>query len=173
MQINITFRHLESSEGLKEYVRKKIGRLEKYFVGPVEAHVILKAEKFRNEAEVILRGDGLDITAREETGDMYEAIDLVADVLEKQIKKLRDKRKGIHKKGSREGIMVKGTEEEVVAPQEILLERVPLKPLSVEEALEQFQRDDRPVFIFLNADEKGRLCALYRRGEDVVLVVPE
>ncbi|QJA06938.1 ribosome-associated translation inhibitor RaiA [Thermosulfurimonas marina] len=172
MEIKVTFRHLDSSEGLKEYVRKKIGRLEKYFEGPVEAHVILKAEKFRNEAEVILRGDGLDITAREETGDMYEAIDLVSDVLEKQIKKLRDKRKGINKKGRRE-VAPAGAPEEVSGPSEVLIERVPLKPLSVEEALEQFQRDERPVFIFLNADEGGRLSALYRRGEDVVLVVPE
>ncbi len=172
MQINITFRHLESSEGLKEYVRKKIGRLEKYFEGPVEAHVILKAEKFRQEAEVILRGDGMDVTAREETQDMYEAIDLVTDVLEKQIKRLREKRKGITKKGRREEPppVTLSAEE---TPTEILIERVALKPMSVEEALAQFAGESRPVFLFLNSDEGDRLCALYRDGERVVLVVPE
>jgi len=171
MQINITFRHLDSSEGLKEYVRRKIGRLEKYFEGPVEAHVILKAEKFRNEAEVILRGDGLDITAREETQDMYEAIDLVSDVLEKQVKRLREKRKGINKKGRRETPPVSAPEENL--PPEILVERVPLKPMSVEEAVAQFSREEGPVFLFLNSDEGDRLCALYRDGDRIVLVVPE
>ncbi|MBX6423130.1 ribosome hibernation-promoting factor, HPF/YfiA family [Thermosulfurimonas sp. F29] len=171
MQINITFRHLDSSEGLKEYVRRKIGRLEKYFEGPVEAHVILKAEKFRNEAEVILRGDGLDITAREETQDMYEAIDLVSDVLEKQIKRLRDKRKGINKKGRRETPPAASSEETI--PTEIQVERVSLKPMSVDEAVEQFSREDRTVFFFLNPEEGDRLCALYRKGEKVFLVIPE
>ncbi len=171
MQINITFRHLDSSEGLKDYVRRKIGRLEKYFEGPVEAHVILKAEKFRNEAEVILRGDGLDLTAREETQDMYEAIDLVSDVLEKQIKRHREKRKGINKKGRRMEIPVPPPEE--FAPPEIQVERVALKPMSVEEAVAQFSGQERPVFLFLNADEGDKLCALYREGDKLLLVIPE
>ncbi len=172
MQINITFRHLDSSEGLKEYVRKKIGRLEKYFEGPVEAQVILKAEKFRNEAEVILRGDGLDVTAREETGDMYEAIDLVSDILEKQIKRLREKRKGITKKGRRSTPVVVEGSEEIPFP-EIQVERLALKPMSVEEAVEQFQKQERPVFIFINSDEGHRVCALYRDEDRLTLLIPE
>ena len=170
MQINITFRHLESSEGLKDYVRKKIGRLEKYLEGPVEAQVILKAEKFRNEVEVILRGDGLDITAKEETGDMYEAIDLISDVLEKQIKKLREKKKSIAKKRRR-----RATKEisEEFSPPEIQVERVVLKPMSVQEALEQFSKTERPVFLFINSEEEDKLSALVREGEKVILFVPE
>ncbi|OAQ19899.1 ribosome hibernation-promoting factor, HPF/YfiA family [Thermosulfurimonas dismutans] len=170
MQINITFRHLDSSEGLKEYVRKKIGRLEKYFEGPVEAQVILKAEKLRNEVEVILRGDGLDVTAKEETGDMYEAIDLVSDILEKQIKRFREKRKGINKKGRR-SISIESSGE-LVQP-EIQVERVSLKPMSVEEALEQFSKVERPVFLFINPDEGDKICALTREGERIILCIPE
>ena len=171
MQINITFRHLDSSEGLKEYVRKKIGRLEKYFDGPVEAHVILKAEKFRNEAEVILRGDGLNITAKEETGDMYEAIDFVSDTLEKQVIKLREKRKGINKKGRRLSPL-EAPSEEVGGPA-VQVERLSLKPMSVEEALEQFERSSSAVFLFINSDENHKICALRREGDQIILTVPE
>ncbi len=172
MKINITFRHLDSSEGLKEYVKKKIGRLEKYFEGPVEAQVILKAEKFRNEAEVILRGDGLDITAKEETADMYEAIDLVSDILEKQVKRLREKRKGLTKKGRRAEVVLPPAEE-VPMVEEIEVERISAKPMSVEEAIAQFEKEKRPFFIFVNSEEADKLCVLYREGSRVILAIPE
>ena len=91
MQINITFRHLDSSPGLKEYATKRIGKLAKYFGEDAEAHVILQAEKFRQRAEVIITGDGMSVSGKEETADMYEAIDLVVAKLEAQVKKLREK----------------------------------------------------------------------------------
>ena len=93
MQYSVTFRHMEPSETLKGYSHDKLLRLEKYLDAVIDAEVIMTVEKFRHKAEIIITSDGLKIVAEEETGDMYSAIDMVVDKLEKQIKRHREKQK--------------------------------------------------------------------------------
>ena len=172
MQINITFRHLDSSPGLKEYAQKRIGKLAKYFNGEAEAHVILQAEKFRQRAEVIINGDGFSISGKEETADMYEAIDLVAAKLETQVKKLREKRKN-RKRGGRETenpIPIETSPTEEGPPVEI--QRVYVKPMSLEEALEQIKTTQNEFLVFNNSDTDS-VNVLFRKGKGYVLVLPE
>ena len=97
MQYSVTFRHMEPSERLKEYGRDKLSRLEKYLDSVLDADVTFMVEKFRHKVEVVLTSDGLKIKADEVTEDMYSALDLVVDKLEKQIKRHREKRKGLVK----------------------------------------------------------------------------
>ncbi len=172
MQINITFRHLDSSPGLKEYVQKRISKLEKYFYGPVEAHVILRAEKFRQGAEVTLVGDGYNITGKEETSDMYEAIDLVVAKLETQVKKLREKRKNRKRGGAREIEMAPSVAEAEDEGLPVEVERVYLKPMSLEEALEQIKTSGKEFLVFNNPDTAS-VNVLYRKGNSYVLLLPE
>jgi len=152
MQINITFRHLDSSPGLKEYAQKRIGKLAKYFQGAAEAHVILRAEKFRQQAEVVINGDGLSVSGKEETADMYEAIDLVTAKLETQVKKLREKRKH-RKRGGKEQVLV-GPAPKEAAEEELPVEvkRVFVKPMSLEEALDQLRTSGEDFLVFNNSD---------------------
>ena len=93
MQTSVTFKNLDSSENLKNYVSEKLERFDKYLYNPAEANVILSVEKFRHIAEINIVGDRLSINGKEETGDMYSAIDMVLDKLEKQIKKNKQKNK--------------------------------------------------------------------------------
>jgi putative sigma-54 modulation protein len=88
---------MEPSERLKEYGRDKLGRLEKYLDSILDADVTFMVEKFRHKVEVVLTSDGLKIKADEVTEDMYSALDLVVDKLEKQIKRHREKLKGMVK----------------------------------------------------------------------------
>ena len=171
MQINITFRHLDSSPGLKEYAQKRIGKLEKYFNGPVEANVILRAEKFRQQAEVIISGDGFNLNGKEETADMYEAIDLVVAKLETQIRRQMERRKN-RKRGAKEApVSMEAPTEAEGLPIEV--QRVYVKPMSVEEALEQLQRAKEDFLVFNNADTQS-VNVLYRKGDDsYVLILPE
>jgi len=99
MQLTLTFRHMEPSEKLKEYSHDKLARLEKYLDAVIDAEVVLTVEKFRHRAEVLIVSDGLKIKAEEETEDMYAALDMVVDKLEKQIKRHREKLKA-HKGGA-------------------------------------------------------------------------
>ena len=91
MQINVTFRHIDPSPALRTYAEDKISRIKKYLEEPIEAHVVLKVEKFRHIAEVLIIADGMRINGSEETDDMYSAIDLVADTIEGQVRKGKDK----------------------------------------------------------------------------------
>ena len=84
MQTSVTFKNVDSSEDLKSYVMDKLNRLDKYLYNPAEANVVLLVEKFRHIAEIKITGDRLNVNGKEETGDLYSAIDMVLDKLEKQ-----------------------------------------------------------------------------------------
>jgi len=92
-QINVTFRHVDPSQALKEYVTGKLGKIEKLVEKSFDAHVTLSVEKYRHIAEVFLTARGITIKAFESTEDLYSAIDLVCDKVERQLKKYREKRK--------------------------------------------------------------------------------
>ena len=99
MNTSVRFKKLESSDALRSYVSEKLNRLDKYFNGPTEANVVLSIEKFRHSAEINITGDRLTINGKEETGEMYSAIDMVLDKLEVQIKKNKQKSRDYRPKG--------------------------------------------------------------------------
>ena len=98
MQISFTFRHMESNDGMREYAKQKLMKIKKYMDNPVEAHVVLSVEKFRNIAEVTLKGEGVSINGEERSDDMYSAIDNVMNKIGRQIKRRRGKIRS-HKSG--------------------------------------------------------------------------
>jgi len=91
MQISVTFRHMDSNDGIKEYARQKLMKMKKYMDSPVDAHIVLSVEKFRNIAEVTIKGERVSINGEERSDDMYSAIDSVMNKIERQIKKHRGK----------------------------------------------------------------------------------
>jgi putative sigma-54 modulation protein len=94
MQINITFRHMEPSSPLKDYIGEKLHKVKKYLHEPVEAHVVLSTEKFRHTVEItVTAGNGTAIHGIENMEDIHAAIDSVVDKIDRQIKKQRDKSK--------------------------------------------------------------------------------
>ena len=99
MQISVTFRQIEPSEALKNYVTDRLTKFKRYLDGPVEAHVVLGLEKFRHLADVTIDSNGHIIKGKEENTDMYAAIDLVMDKIDMQLKKFRDKMRSV--KGDR------------------------------------------------------------------------
>ncbi|MBN1255881.1 MAG: ribosome-associated translation inhibitor RaiA [Deltaproteobacteria bacterium] len=94
MQINITFRHMEPVNPLKNYIEERLQKIKKYLHEPVEAHVVLSTEKFRHIIEVnIMAGNGTTIHGMKSMEDVHAAIDGVVDKIERQIKKQLDKSK--------------------------------------------------------------------------------
>ena len=73
MQVMVTFRHTESTPALKAYAEEKIQKVEKFLHAPQECNVVLSVEKIRHIAEVLIIADGLTITGKEETSDLYSA----------------------------------------------------------------------------------------------------
>ncbi len=91
MRISVTFRHLDSSEALKDYAAQKLSKVNKYFDGPINANVVLGVEKFRQIAEITVSSGKFTVSCKEETNDMYQSIDRVLDKLERKVKRQRDK----------------------------------------------------------------------------------
>ena len=167
MQVSVTFRNMESKEILREYVQEKISKLKKYFDYPLEANVVLTVEKHRNIAEVTLVANRLTINAREETEDMFSAIDQVLDKLERQILKHKEKIKR-HKSSAPSPASFEGRETaEAASPDEgpepalIKSKKVRAKLMSVEEAALQLDLLENDFLIFTNANSKT-LNILYR-----------
>lgn len=92
VNVAVTFRHTQPSPALKSYAEEKFKKIGKYFDHPLEAHVVLSVDsKDRQLAEVTLQARRLTLHGREETTDLYSAIDLVVDKIEQQIRKHKTK----------------------------------------------------------------------------------
>ena len=161
MQYSVTFRHMEPSDTLKDYGHDKLARLEKYLDAVIDAEVVMTVEKFRHRAEVIISSDGLKIKAEEETEDMYSAIDMVVDKLEKQIKRHREKLKD-HKGGSAKRAQREMAEADLAAdddpgdePDAPLIDRtitVTPETMAVDEAAARLAASTSPYVIFVNTE---------------------
>ena len=91
MQVNITGRHLEITDALRDYVEEKFDRLERHFDRIIAVQVILQVEKLKQKAEAALHVAGREVVANAEHGDMYAAIDLLVDKLDRQLIKHKEK----------------------------------------------------------------------------------
>ncbi len=170
MQISITFRHMESDEGIKDYARDKLQRLEKYVDSSMEIQVICTQEKHRHRVEVLLKADVLSITGQEETADFHSSIDAVVDNLERQLKK--QKKKVRQKKGSHEerawrfrmDAISAGGEVENPEPRIIVSRNLDAKPMSIEEAVMQMKMADNEFIVFTDSSTE-KINVLYRRKD--------
>ncbi len=167
MQTSVTFKNLDPSEHLKAYVGEKLNRFDKYLYNPAEANVVLSVEKFRHLAEININGDRLNINGKEETNDMYSAIDLVLDKLENQIKKNKQKirkHRGGAKVRQKDFIDedTEGLDEETA--DRVVVRNIEYKPMDVEEAIMQMDLVNDNFLVFTNA-RTDRVNVLYRRKD--------
>jgi putative sigma-54 modulation protein len=91
MNLSVSGHHLEVTSALRSYVESKIGRVRRRFDHLIDAHVILTADKVKQKAEVTLHVPGKDLHCESEQGDLYAAIDTLADKLDRQVLKYKDK----------------------------------------------------------------------------------
>jgi putative sigma-54 modulation protein len=92
MNLNVSGHHLEVTPALRDYVREKLGRVTRHFDHVIDAHVVLSVDKLRQKAEVTLHVRGKDIHCACEEQDLYAAIDLLIDKLDRQVLKYKDRR---------------------------------------------------------------------------------
>jgi putative sigma-54 modulation protein len=180
LQIAVTFRHVDPTPALKAYAEEKLARVNKYLRRPVDAHVILSVAKERHGAEITLKADHVTMFAEETTHDLYSAIDLAVDKLEHQAQKLHEKRQR-HKGGTtratgaevRTSVLASDRRGPGGEPAVIRTQRVPAKPMSIEEAVEQLRASTDEFLVFTNASSQT-LAVLYRRKDgNYGLIEPE
>lgn len=171
MQLMTTFRHMEPSEALKAYVEEKLERLNKYIDEPITAQVYFTVEKFRHIVEIVITGRGITTKASEATNDMYAAVDMVLDKIERQLKRYKEKLKD-HKPGSSSNngrtvskkILKAESLESNPEPVVITTKTETAKPMTVEEAVMQMNLLHKDFLVFTDAGS-GEINVLYRRKD--------
>jgi putative sigma-54 modulation protein len=175
MDITVTFRHLESTDALRDYAREKVSRIKKYVGSPADVAVVLSLEKHRHQAEITLNTNGITVNARDVTEDMYAAIDLAVDKLARQVKKHKEKHKD-HKPGIRTARYNIVSSEPVLPAQGeriIKTESIFIKPMSIDEAIMQIDVINNDFLVFTNAQTQ-KVNVLYRRRDGYLgLIEPE
>ncbi len=91
MQINISGHHLDITDALRDYVNQKINKAVRHYDHITDASVMLSVEKHRQKAEANLRFSGGEVFAQEESDDMYASIDSIADKIDRQLVKHKEK----------------------------------------------------------------------------------
>jgi putative sigma-54 modulation protein len=183
MQLSVTFRHMDSTEALKEYAREKIDRIRKYFPDPIKAHIVMACDRGYNHiADVMITlHNGIVIKGEETTEDMYSSIDLVMAKIERQCRRYKEKirnHKGsesIH--GQREivhSVVEVGAEPAVAQsaaaaagepePRIIKKSKFFAKPMSTREAVMQMNLLGNDFLVFTNASSH-EVNVVYRRGD--------
>ncbi|MGQ9644951.1 MAG: ribosome hibernation-promoting factor, HPF/YfiA family [Thermodesulfobacteriota bacterium] len=157
MQIAVTFRHIESDEGVKRYVKGKVQRLQKYVENPREVHVVLSAEKFRHIAEITIIGNGMTLNSQGRDRDLYAAIDQMLDKIERQIRERREKGRRKRVNAVPSPVPTPASEEptEEKGFSSLIQKRhILAKPMSLEEAVVQLEISRRNFLVFLNSDSE-------------------
>ena len=177
MQINVTFRHTEHSDELRDYIHDRFSRLKKYSDSPMNVNVVLTSEKFRKSAEVVIIGDGIRAAAKKEHDDLRAAIDLVLDKIERQLKKFRDKVKSKRQaqQGSAQGQegASKAIHNEPGASEQIIaVKKIDTKPMSIEEAADQLQISGMDFLAFINASSDHVNVIYWRKDGSLGLLEP-
>jgi putative sigma-54 modulation protein len=163
MQVTVTFRHVRPTEGLRRHAVEKAERVRKFLRRPIEVHFNLSVLKRRHIAEVQVNANRLNINASEETGDLYSAIDGVMGKVERRIKRQVARQK--NRKGAGHTVVAQWVEPlQPNVGRIIPAQRVPVKPMSVDEAVLQLGVLDDQFLLFRNAANET-LNVVYRRKD--------
>lgn len=174
MNLVISGKNLDITEGLRTAVEEKIGKLERYFNDSTEVHVTLSAEKLRQKIEVTIPMKGSIIRAEESSSDMYVSIDLVEEVIERQLRKYKNKL--IDQKQAAAHLNQSFIDEDASEDEEIKVVRAKkfaMKPMDVEEACVQMELLGHSFFVFRNAETDEVNVVYKRKGNTYGLIEPE
>ncbi len=174
MQVLVTFRHMEATPALRRYAETKVRRIHKLMRRPIEAHVVLEVNKRRHIAEITLSGEHLHVTAKEATGDLYSAIDLVMDKVERQIRRRVEKRLAQRHDGVPPPAAATRTRARRAILPPVARQRVVPPLLTLAEATRRIAGDDAAPFLLFRDEKSDALRLLYRRADgSLALLIPE
>ena len=174
MRYTITGRNVNVTPGIRKAVEEKIGKLDRYFNPDTEVIVTLSVQKDRQKIEVTIPVKGNLIRAEESSSDMYVSIDLVEEVIERQLKKYKNKI--IDKKQSAQAFSDYFINEETEDDEEIQIvktKRFGIKPMDPEEACVQMELLNHNFYVFLNAETEEVNVVYKRKGHSYGLIEPE
>jgi len=174
MKFIIVGKNIDVTEGLKTAVEDKIGKLEKYFTPETEVHVTLSVEKERQKIEVTIPVKGNIIRSEQVSNDMYVSIDLVEEIIERQLKKYKTKL--VEQKQSNNFFKQEYIERDFQEEEEIKIirsKKFDIKPMYPEDACIQMELLGHSFYVFCNAETDQVNVVYKRKGNTYGLIEPE
>ena len=174
MKFTIIGRNIDITEGLKSAVQEKLGKLERYFTPETEIHVTLSVEKDRQKIEVTIPVKGNIIRSEQVSSDMYVSIDLVEEVIERQLRKYKTKIVNQQQAGG--NFQKEFVEDEFLEDEEVNIIRTKkfgIKPMYPEDACVQMELLGHNFYVFRNAETDEVNVVYKRKGNTYGLIEPE
>lgn len=174
MKFIIIGRNIDVTEGLKSAVQEKLGKLERYFTPETEIHVTLSVEKDRQKIEVTIPVKGNIIRSEQVSSDMYVSIDLVEEVIERQLRKYKTKIVNQQQAGG--NFQKEFVEDEFLEDEEVKIIRTKkfgIKPMYPEDACVQMELLGHTFYVFRNAETDEVNVVYKRKGNTYGLIEPE
>lgn len=174
MKFIISGKNIDVTEGLKSAVTDKIGKLEKYFTPETEVYVTLSVEKERQKIEVTIPVKGSVIRSEQISNDMYVSIDLVEEIIERQLKKYKNKL--IEKQQNNGYFRQEFLDKDYMEEEEVQIVRTKkfdIKPMYAEDACIQMELTGHNFFVFCNAETDQVNVVYKRKGNTYGLIEPE
>ncbi len=174
MNVTISGKNIEVTPGLKAAVLEKLGKLEKYFTPDTSIQVTLSVEKERQKIEVTIPVKGSIIRSEQVSNDMYVSIDLVEEVIERQLRKYKNKI--IDKQQAVGNFQKEYIENDYLENEEIEIIRTKnfdMKPMYPEDACLQMELLGHNFFVFCNAETEQINVVYKRKGNTYGLLEPD
>ena len=174
MNYRISGKNIEVTEGLRTAVQDKLNKLEKYFTDEAEIQVTFSVEKDRQKIEVTIPVKGSVIRAEQVSDDMYVSIDLVEEVIERQVN--RYKKKLVDQQQNAAFFQKEFLEDDEADDEEIRIirsKKFAVKPMDAEEACIQMELLGHNFFVFRNAETDEVNVVYKRKGNTYGLIEPE
>ena len=174
MKFIIIGRNIDITEGLKSAVQEKLGKLERYFTPETEIHVTLSVEKDRQKIEVTIPVKGNIIRSEQVSSDMYVSIDLVEEVIERQLRKYKTKIVNQQQAGG--NFQKEFVEDEFLEDEEVKIIRTKkfgIKTMYPEDACVQMELLGHNFYVFRNAETDEVNVVYKRKGNTYGLIEPE
>lgn len=174
MKFVIVGKNIDVTEGLRTAVEDKIGKLEKYFTQETEAHVALSVEKERQKIEVTIPVKGNIIRSEQVSNDMYVSIDLVEEIIERQLKKYKTKL--VDQKQASNYFKKDYMDRDFLEEEEIRIirsKKFDIKPMYPEDACIQMELLGHSFYVFCNAETDQVNVVYKRKGNTYGLIEPE
>ena len=174
MKITISGKNIDVTEGLKAAVNEKLGKLEKYFTPDTNVIVTLSVEKERQKIEVTIPVKGNIIRSEQVSNDMYVSIDLVEEVIERQLRKYKNKI--VDKQQSAANFQKSYLDKDYDEDEEVKIIRTKkfdIKPMYPEDACVQMELLGHNFYVFCNAETDQVNVVYKRKGNTYGLIEPE
>jgi putative sigma-54 modulation protein len=175
MKFIISGKNIDVTSGLRTSIEQKLGKLERYFTPETEIIVTLSVEKERQKIEVTIPVKGTIIRSEQVSDDMYVSIDLVEEVIERQLRKYKNKLIDKHQEGGNFNVEFIEQDEDFTDGEIKIVrtKRFGIKPMFPEDACVQMELLGHNFFVFCNA-ETDEVNVVYRRKDNTYgLIEPE